>query len=74
MYFCHPQFHKIFLRLKWQNVITFDPPEFDIARNTMHLIYGQTVTWIGLYFSPLISFVFAIILLITFYMKKASTK
>lgn len=66
--------HIIQPRTKWQNAVTLDPPEFDIARNTMHLIYAQTVTWIGLYFSPLTSLVFILALIITFYTKKMSLK
>ena len=40
------------------------PPEFDIASNTMHLIYGQTLAWIGIYYSPWSSFTFLVILLL----------
>ena len=50
------------------------PPEFDIGINTVHLIYAQTVTWIGLYFSPLLSIVFVIILPLTFYLKQVRAK
>ena len=50
------------------------PPEFDIGINTVHLIYAQTVTWIGLYFSPLLSIVFVIILPLTFYLKQVSAE
>ena len=44
-------------------------PEFDIGRNTVYLIYAQTVTWIGFYFSPLLPVILTVILVITFYLK-----
>jgi hypothetical protein len=47
-------------------------PTFDIARNTVLLIYLQTVTWIGHYFSPLLPVITAMILIITFYTKKVA--
>ena len=46
------------------------PPEFDIGRNTVYLIYAQTVTWIGFYFSPLLPIMFVITLPLTFYVKQ----
>ena len=52
----------------------FTPPEFDIAQNTMLLIYGQTLTWVATYYSPMILLVFNIILFLTFYIKLASLK
>jgi len=53
-----------------QSVFQLHPPEFEIARNTMHLIYGQTLTWIALYYSPISSSMFIFILLATFYIKQ----
>ncbi|XP_025074086.1 transmembrane channel-like protein 5 isoform X3 [Pogonomyrmex barbatus] len=49
-------------------------PEFDIARSILNLIYNQTLFWIGLYFSPLISVIIAIKLICTFYMKRYELK
>jgi len=49
-------------------------PEFDIGRNTVYLIYAQTVTWIGFYFSPLLPVILIVILVITFYLKMASVR
>ena len=60
-----------FYRLSCMN---FTPPEFDIAQNTMLLIYGQTLTWVAIYYSPMILLVFNIILFLTFYIKLASLK
>lgn len=48
--------------------------EFDIARNTLNLIYNQTLFWIGFYFSPLMSVMIVIKLIFTFYVKRYELK
>lgn len=57
-----------FPRLGWVPLATFD-----IASETTQLIYGQTITWLGLFFSPLLPVLFSVILIITFYIKQASS-
>ncbi|XP_071443918.1 transmembrane channel-like protein 7 [Hetaerina americana] len=49
---------------------TIEMPEFDIARNTLNLIYNQSLFWIGFFFSPLLSLIIAVKTFLTFYIKK----
>ncbi|XP_076061142.1 transmembrane channel-like protein 7 isoform X1 [Oratosquilla oratoria] len=46
--------------------------DFNIARNTLHLIYSQTLLWAGLFFCPLAPIIVALKMVITFYLQKVS--
>ncbi len=53
------------LRQRWLGA-----PEFDVARNVMHLVYAQSAAWVGLYFSPMLPVLLAIVYMLTYYVKK----
>ncbi|XP_068247094.1 transmembrane channel-like protein 7 isoform X2 [Palaemon carinicauda] len=44
--------------------------EFNISRNTLHLIYNQTLLWAGLFFCPLTPLIVLLKMVITFYIQK----
>ncbi|XP_015111928.1 transmembrane channel-like protein 5 [Diachasma alloeum] len=45
-------------------------PKFDIALNTLNLIYNQILFWVAFYFSPPLSLVMVVKMILTFYIKK----
>lgn len=44
--------------------------EFNVARNTLHLIYNQTLLWAGLFFCPLTPVIVLLKMAIIFYIQK----
>ncbi|KAK6642957.1 hypothetical protein RUM43_004459 [Polyplax serrata] len=58
--------YRIYVKM-WEGI---GCPEFDIARGTMNLIYNQTLFYIGLYFSPVLSLIITVKMFLTFYIRK----
>uniref|UniRef100_A0A8C9PP53 Transmembrane channel-like protein n=1 Tax=Spermophilus dauricus TaxID=99837 RepID=A0A8C9PP53_SPEDA len=47
-----------------------DREEFLVPKNVLDILAGQTVTWVGLFFCPLLPLLNSIFLFLTFYIKK----
>ncbi|NXP37602.1 TMC7 protein, partial [Leiothrix lutea] len=57
-------------RCSWKLVQWFGYKEFEISDNVLQIIYGQTICWIGTFFSPLLPAIATIKYFILFYVKK----
>ncbi|NXA88001.1 TMC7 protein, partial [Melanocharis versteri] len=54
----------------WKLIQQFGHQEFEISDNVLQIIYGQTICWIGTFFSPLLPAIATIKYFIIFYIKK----
>ncbi|NWW05423.1 TMC7 protein, partial [Oreocharis arfaki] len=54
----------------WKLIQWFGQQEFRISDNVLEIIYGQTICWIGTFFSPLLPAIATIKYFIIFYVKK----
>ncbi|CAE1230062.1 TMC [Acanthosepion pharaonis] len=60
---------EIFWAMIYHFKIISRSPEFNIAANTLDLIYSQALCWLGLFYSPLMPLLMAVKLFIIFYVK-----
>ncbi|NXS06695.1 TMC7 protein, partial [Neodrepanis coruscans] len=58
----------------WKLVQWYGLSEFAISNNVLEIIYGQTICWIGTFFSPLLPAIATVKYFIIFYIKKISLK
>ncbi|NXW66853.1 TMC7 protein, partial [Eurystomus gularis] len=56
----------------WKPVQWCGLQEFEISDNVLEIVYGQTICWIGTFFSPLLPAIATIKYFIIFYIKKIS--
>lgn len=47
-----------------------DREEFLVPKNVLDIVAGQTVTWMGLFFCPLLPLLNSVFIFLTFYVKK----
>jgi len=59
-------------RLLADRLKSVNRPNFMLAINVLDLIYGQTLCWVGVFFSPIISLIVIIKYILLFYIKKIS--
>lgn len=70
MVFCLFVFRLLVTHCSWKLVQWCGLQEFGISDNVLEIIYGQTICWIGTFFSPLLPAIATIKYFIIFYVKK----
>ncbi|KAM3916153.1 transmembrane channel-like protein 7 [Leptodactylus fuscus] len=56
--------------LSWKPIQWWGQQEFEIPQNVLELVYGQTICWIGAFYSPLLPAIATIKYFIIFYIKR----
>ncbi|XP_053327548.1 transmembrane channel-like protein 7 isoform X2 [Spea bombifrons] len=56
----------------WKPIKWWGQQEFEIPQNVLEIVYGQTICWIGTFYSPLLPAIATIKYFIIFYIKKIS--
>ncbi|XP_066432346.1 transmembrane channel-like protein 7 isoform X1 [Eleutherodactylus coqui] len=56
--------------LSWKPLKWWGQQEFEIPQNVLELVYGQTICWIGAFYSPLLPAIATMKYFIIFYVKK----
>ncbi|KAK2097619.1 Transmembrane channel-like protein 7 [Saguinus oedipus] len=56
----------------WKLIRCWGPQEFAIPDNVLGIVYGQTICWIGAFFSPLLPAIATLKFIIIFYVKEWS--
>ncbi|XP_066560640.1 transmembrane channel-like protein 7 isoform X2 [Amia ocellicauda] len=57
-------------KCSWRLVQKIGKPQFLIPLNVLDIVYNQTVTWVGLFYTPLMPLLLVLKLIIMFYLKK----
>nr|KAG5713894.1 hypothetical protein BaRGS_024521 [Batillaria attramentaria] len=65
-------FSEFIRRLLSQKIKRLQRAQFAIGRYSLELIYAQTLCWLGTFYSPLLSLIVVIKLIIVFYVKETS--
>lgn len=51
-----------------------DREEFLVPKNVLDIVAGQTVTWMGLFYCPLLPLLHGVFIFLTFYIKKVRAR
>lgn len=54
--------------------VWLDREEFLVPKNVLDIVEGQTVTWMGLFYCPLLPLLNSVFIFLTFYIKKVRAR
>lgn len=66
----HPSRRLLVERFSGRFWAWLDREEFLVPKNVLDIVAGQTVTWMGLFYCPLLPLLNSIFIFLTFYIKK----